>query len=85
MVITISAIIFIVIILIVAYFGLRYVMNQGTKSLSEVDSEKCSLCRKQFPKKELLVREVYDVKVYFFCKNCTENLYKESVTKYSKT
>jgi len=81
MVVPILAVTFIVVILAIAYFGLRYVMNQGTKTLSEVDTEKCSLCRKQFPKKELLVREVYDVKVYFFCKDCIENLHNEFITK----
>ncbi|MBS4027549.1 MAG: hypothetical protein KGZ58_02835 [Ignavibacteriales bacterium] len=77
MIITFLAVIFIALLLFAAYFGLRYVMNQGNIPLDEVNKEKCSLCRKQFPKNELLVREVYDVKVYFFCKECIESLNNE--------
>jgi hypothetical protein len=72
--VSILAVLLILFILAVAYFGLRYIMNQGNIPLEDIDKEKCSLCRKQFPKNELLVREVYDVKVYFFCKDCIESL-----------
>ena len=76
---SIFAVLFIIFILCVAYFGFRFVMNQGNISLDDVNKEKCSICREKFLKEDLLVRQVFDVKVYFFCKNCVESLYNDSL------
>jgi hypothetical protein len=52
-------------------------MGQGIISVEDVDKEKCSLCRKKFLKAELIVREVADVRVFFFCRDCIVQLYEE--------
>ncbi len=77
MTISIFTVLFLGILLLIAYFGLRYVMGQGTISAEDVDKEKCSICRNKFLKTELIVREVADVRVFFFCKNCIAQLFND--------
>ena len=77
MTISIFTVLFLALLLLIAYFGLRYVMGQGTIPAEDVDKEKCSLCRKKFFKTELIVREVADVRVFFFCKECIAQLSRE--------
>jgi hypothetical protein len=76
MTLTILAAIFLGITIAVALLGFRAVITQG-KSPSELNKEKCSICRSAFPKSELVERQVGDVRVLHFCHSCITSLNME--------
>ncbi len=79
--ITYLAIVFLVLILVIAYFGIKFLIHQKSISIDEINNEKCSLCRNNLYKHKLIVRDVFVVKVFFFCKNCIVNLHNELTQK----
>jgi predicted SprT family Zn-dependent metalloprotease len=72
---TVLAIAFLLFIVLIAVIGFRAAKKQSTES-NDPSTEKCSLCRKSFPKIKLIERQVGDYKVMYFCRECVENLYK---------
>ncbi len=76
MVITVFAICFLILILAISLFGFKAVIKQG-KRPEDINKEKCSLCRKEFLKSQLVDRQVGDMRVYFFCVECIAALSRE--------
>lgn len=80
MTVTVLAIGFLVVIVVIALFGFKAVIKQG-KSPEDLNKEKCSLCRMQFNKSMLIERQVGDYRVHYFCPECIAKLHDEMVRK----
>lgn len=76
MTITILAVLFLLLLLVLAFFGQR-LLSQKTASLQETDTFACAICRNSFTKRQLIARQVGDYKILYFCKNCIESLYAD--------
>lgn len=76
MTVTILAVAFLVIMLLVAAFGFKAIIKRG-KPPGELHMERCSLCRQQFHKTQLVERQVGDYKLYFFCPSCITSLHND--------
>ena len=73
MIITILAILFLILIVGITFFG-RVFLFQKPGNAEDVNSEKCSICRDKFPKASLVERQIGDYKMLYFCKKCVEKL-----------
>ncbi len=72
MIVTVLAILFLILILATAFVGTR--MIQKKSAAAAADTEKCSLCGAVHPKKELILRQVGDYRLLFFCRTCIVKL-----------
>ncbi|MFN0157028.1 MAG: hypothetical protein ACKVRP_03025 [Bacteroidota bacterium] len=80
MTLTVLAVGFLIVILVVALFGFKAVIRQG-KPPDEINMEQCSLCREKYNKSQLIERQIGDYKLYFFCPSCIAKLHTEMVSK----
>jgi hypothetical protein len=76
MALTIGAIIFIVGLVFLVYYGYSVGIKKNVKP-GEEDLLRCSLCTRKFSRSELVERAVGDSKVYYFCHACIESLSSE--------
>ena len=76
MVVTVLAIAFLILLLIVAVVGFRAIIKQG-KSPQDLNKERCSICREQFLKTQLVERQIGDYKLLHFCGPCIARLHTE--------
>ena len=76
MVVTVLAVAFLIFIGFIAYIGYRSVI-QRAPSAEEQRMEKCEVCRRKFDKTELLLREVGDYRVLYFCRDCIMRMYAD--------
>ncbi|MBI4547481.1 MAG: hypothetical protein HY707_05855 [Ignavibacteriae bacterium] len=74
MIVTILAIVFLLLIVVAAFVGYKTVMQRGT-SPEEMNLEKCSICREKFEKSQLILRQIGDYKLLYFCRKCVLSLY----------
>jgi uncharacterized membrane protein len=77
MIVSVLAVCFLLFIGLVAYFGYKLVINRGT-SPEEINTERCSICRERFQKGELILRQIGDYKLLFFCRKCIDGLNLEA-------
>ncbi|HLX12474.1 MAG TPA: hypothetical protein VKS81_06635 [Bacteroidota bacterium] len=82
MAVTVLAIVFLLGMLATIVFGFKYIMRPGSAP-AESAVEKCSLCRKTFNKTDLILRQVGDYKLVYFCASCIESLNAEAKAKYN--
>lgn len=75
-IVTVLAIVFLIILLLVAIIGFKAIIKQG-KSPSDLGKERCSICREQFPKSQLIERQIGDYKLMYFCGSCITKLHTE--------
>lgn len=73
MTLTALAIAFLLVILLIAIFGQR-LLSQKADSLKATNQERCTICWKSFEKSHLIERQIADVKILYFCKECIEGL-----------
>ncbi|MBI1804496.1 MAG: hypothetical protein HY033_01560 [Ignavibacteriae bacterium] len=76
MAVTILAIVFLIVLVIIAIGGSRLLSKQ-TSNPADLNKEKCSICRKKFDKGELVLREIGDYKLLYFCRDCIVKLYAD--------
>lgn len=76
MTLTVLALVFLIFILIIAILGQR-LLSQKTDSVKNTSIEHCSICRNAFDKRELIERQIADVKLMYFCSTCIEQLHKD--------
>jgi len=76
MVITLLAILFLAVIAFIAVAGYRFVIRASSPHQS-VETEKCAVCRKDVDKHHLIMRQVGDYKVLYFCRDCILKLYTD--------
>jgi hypothetical protein len=75
MTVTFLAIAFLVLILVVAFLGLRLVGRHPDRTAAF--TERCSLCQNSFPPSQLIERSIGDAHVYRFCGGCIRSLHSE--------
>jgi len=67
---------FVLLLVLIIFYGLGIVFRTP-RSEQELSMEKCSLCRNEFQKSDLIEREVGDSRVYYFCDSCIRSLASE--------
>jgi hypothetical protein len=80
MIVTVLAVVFLLLLLTVAVFGFKAIIKQGTAP-QDLNKERCSICREQFPKTQLIERQIGDYKLLFFCAPCIMKLHTEITSK----
>lgn len=76
MAVTVLALLFLAGIGAVAVVGYRLMFRRNVLHDTE-QLEKCSICRQKFERDELVLRQVGDTRLLFFCRNCIVGLYSE--------
>ena len=77
MIVTIFAILFLLFMGAMAVFGYSMIMKKAAAP-DEINTEKCSVCRNRFERSALVLREIGDYKLLFFCKDCIIALYNDA-------
>jgi cobalamin biosynthesis protein CobD/CbiB len=77
MALTIGAIVFLVGMVFLVYYGYSVGVKKNVKP-GEENLQRCSLCTRKFNRSELVERQVGDSKVYYFCHACIESLSVEA-------
>jgi hypothetical protein len=72
-VLTALAILFVVVLLGSIAYGFSLVVRRPPTS-AELNTERCTLCRRRFDKARLIEREVGDTRVFYFCNECITRL-----------
>jgi hypothetical protein len=80
MAVTILAVVFLLLLLIIAVFGFKAIIRQG-KPPEDLNKERCSICRQNFPTEQLIERTVGDYRVLYFCASCIARLHSELTSK----
>ena len=80
--VTILALVFIILILLVAALGFKMMMKPGTPP-GDTPKERCSLCRISYDKSSLIERQVGDTRLFFFCRSCVEQLHNDFMRRIS--
>jgi len=78
--VTILAVIFLFLMLLVTYFGYRFVFQPKARG-EEPRLERCSVCREPFPKARLIERQSGDTRIYRFCDTCIRGLYQDLMSR----
>lgn len=74
MIVTILAIAALLLLTAVAVFGYRAVIRGSGVPPPGGETEKCAVCRRSLPKGEMVERQIADVKVLHFCRDCIVRL-----------
>ena len=80
MTISILAVQFLPVILVISFVGFRAIIRQG-KAPEDINKEKCSICRTQFNRSQLIERQVGDYRLLHFCQSCIMSLHNEILSK----
>jgi hypothetical protein len=77
MTLSILAVLFLLMLIAVIFYGYGFVMKQ-TKSSSPQNIEQCIICKKEFRREQLVEREIRDSKLIYFCRACVIRLYDDA-------
>ena len=80
MTISILALLFLATILAIAFIGFRFIIRQG-RAPDDIARERCSICRTQYNRSQLIERQVGDHRVLHFCQSCIISLHNEVISK----
>jgi hypothetical protein len=80
MTISVLAVLFLIGIIAVSFFGFKAIIRQG-KVPEDIHREKCTLCRVTYNKAQLVERQVGDARLYYFCASCIASLQSELTSK----
>ncbi|MEW6510174.1 MAG: hypothetical protein AB1428_04375 [Bacteroidota bacterium] len=80
MTISILAAVFLLLILGIALLGFKAIIKQG-RSPEDLNKERCSICRAQYPRGQLIERQVGDYRLLYFCPSCIGSLYSDLTSK----
>ena len=69
-------VLFLFFIVLSAFLGYR-LLGKGTTTPEEANLEKCSICRQKFDKSQLVLRQIGDYKLFYFCRECVLKLYAD--------
>jgi hypothetical protein len=76
MVVTFLAVLFLLLVTAIAVAGFRMFSKRGAPNPSET-LQKCSLCLRSFQKNLLIERQVGDMRLLHFCRDCILTLYSD--------
>ncbi len=74
MILTGLAFVFLLLLSLLAVFGYKVLGDKGPEA---AEKTRCSVCRQPFGKEELLVRQVGDHKLMYFCRGCVLGLWSD--------
>lgn len=74
--VTFLSVSFLIFLVSLIFYGYGFIVT-SSKSKEDVEMEKCTVCNFKFEKKEMILRQVGDFKLIYFCKNCIQNLSEE--------
>ena len=80
MTIYILAVLLLAVILVISFVGFRAIIRQG-KDPADINKEKCSICRTQFNRSQLIERQIGDYRLLHFCQSCIMSLHNEMLSK----
>ena len=80
MIVTVLAVVFLLLVLALAVFGFKAIIKQG-RTPQDLNRERCSICKEQFVKTQLIERQIGDYKILFFCGACITKLHTELTSK----
>jgi hypothetical protein len=80
MTLSILAVLFLAAILCIGVVGFRAIIRQG-KAPEDANKEKCSICRTQYNRSQLIERQVGDYRLLHFCQSCIMSLHNEIISK----
>lgn len=64
-------ILFLIFLIVIVFYGFGFMMRDPKEKLL---TEKCEVCRNDFPKVELIEKQIKDFKIVYFCKDCIKDL-----------
>ncbi len=76
MAVTLLAIIFLAILVVIAVGGYRFVIRASAPH-HNLETQKCAICRKEFERHQLIMRQAGDYKLMYFCRDCILKLYTD--------
>ena len=76
MVFSVLAFAFLIIIGFIAFIGYKAIIKGGPAP-QESNLEKCSICRNKFDRNQLILRQIGDYKLLYFCRECVMRLYAD--------
>lgn len=76
---TTLAVIFVVGLVLAVFYGFSIVMRRPP-TIEDLTTEKCTICRQKYDKRDLVEREVGDYKLLYFCRVCIESLSRDCQT-----
>ena len=76
MAVTILAVVFLFLLVVIAFFGYNY-LGKRVATPESINTEKCSVCRQKFEKTMLIERQIGDYKMLYFCRECVVKLYAD--------
>ncbi len=76
MAVTVLAVLFLAIMVVIAVVGYKTVIRQRSVP-QDADLEKCAICRQSFDKEKLILRQIGDYKLLYFCSDCILKLYAD--------
>lgn len=74
--VTFLSILFLIFLVSLIFYGYGFIVAPS-KSKKDVELEKCTVCNQKFAKVEMILRQVGDFKLIYFCKTCIQNLSEE--------
>ena len=76
MIVSVLAVVFLIVVGFIAFLGYKTVIlpRPGTE---QQDTEKCSICRERFERGGLILRQIGDHKLLYFCRECVLKLYAD--------
>lgn len=78
------ALLFILLLIGAIFYGYGIVMRRSPTE-EELRTERCTLCRQRFEKRELVERMVGDSKLYYFCSSCIASLAADAGTPFTSS
>jgi hypothetical protein len=76
MAVTILAVVFLFLLVAIAFAGVK-ILGRGGKKQENADSLKCSLCRRSFEESRMITRQIGDYRLFHFCRDCVLSLYAD--------
>ena len=76
MVFSVLALAFLIVIGFIALIGYKTIIRPRPSN-EETNMEKCSICRNKFDRGQLLLRQIGDYKLLYFCRECVMRLYAD--------
>ncbi len=77
MTLSVLAILFLAVIVAVAIAGMRLLSGGPRQASPPPETERCALCRNAFATSDLVLRQVGDYKLLYFCRECVLKLYAD--------
>jgi hypothetical protein len=76
--VTVLAIGFLVLLLLLTFFGYRMISRKSREQTDTAGSERCSVCLGRSAREALVERQIGDYKILYFCHDCIAALHADA-------